>query len=216
MKFRTLLFTALAAAALLFAAFVLPAPASAADLGGPPQRIDAKGEIKSPLSCFAGAAIGANLTTTALESGGTRIDIGSNDVQGSIEGGCDFRVAAILSIGGLGRYVVTNAKASILGTDAEVSGIWQVAGKATYHLNTGADIYGLLGYSGASFKIDDLNDSRRGWLFGAGIELKIADSPLSLFGEWNRTMLKAEDIAGVSITPTVDQVLIGARFRLNN
>lgn len=212
MKFRTFIKTFALSALLMACAAIVPAPA--ADKGGPPARIDAKGEVKSPLSCFGGAAIGATVSTTALESGGTRIDIGSNDFQGSIEVGCDYRVTTILSIGGLGRYVVTNAKASILGSDAEISGIWQAAGKATWHINAGADLYGLLGYSGASFKIDDLKDSKRGWLFGLGAEVKIADSPVSIFGEWNRTLYKGEDLTpGLTVTPHVDQVLVGGRVR---
>ena len=212
MKFSTFLKTFALSALLMACAAIVPAPA--ADKGGPPARIDAKGEVKSPLSCFGGAAIGATVSTTALESGGTRIDIGSNDFQGSIEVGCDYRVTTILSIGGLGRYVVTNAKASILGSEAEVSGIWQAAGKATWHINAGADLYGLLGYSGASFKIDDLKDSKRGWLFGLGAEVKIADSPVSICGEWNRTLYKGEDLTpGLTVTPHVDQVLVGGRVR---
>lgn len=203
---------AMSAALILTIAIVTPAPA--ADLGAPaPQRIDAQGNVKSPLSCFGGLSIGANLSSTTLEGGGTRIDIGAQDIQGGVEGGCDWRIAPVLSIGGIGRYSVTNPSASLFGTDASYNGIWQLAAKATYHLNAGADVYGLLGFSGATFKFADQSDAKRGLMFGAGLEVKVGDGPVALFGEWNRTQFKSDDLGGVSIKPSVDQALAGVRVR---
>lgn len=210
MKFRHLLAFA-ASAAIILAVSITTAPA--ADKGGPPARIDAEGNVKSPVSCFGGVSVGATFSAASLGDGSTSIDIGTQAASIGLEVGCDYRVAPLFSIGALGRYDWNNAKASLLGADATVDGIWAVAGKATWHMNTGTDLYGLLGYSGTTFKIEDLSDNRRGVLYGIGLETKIADSPVNLFAEWSRTDFKESDIGGVSLKPSVDVVRIGSRIR---
>lgn len=189
-------------------------PGIAADLGGPPQKIDAQGNVVvKPLSWFGGASIGANFNASQLESGGTRIDLGSQDYQVGIEGGFDYRLAGPFSIGGLARYDWTNAKATLFGVDASYNGIWTAAAKLTYHINAGADLYGIAGYSGTTFKLQDLSDTKRGFVYGLGLEIRIADSPVNLFAEWARTEFKAEDLGGVTYKPTVDVARIGTRIR---
>jgi len=187
-------------------------PGIAADLGGPPQKIDAQGNVK-PLSWFGGASIGANFNAAQLDSGPIRIDLGSQDYQVGVEAGFDYRLAGPFSIGGLARYDWTNAKASLFGTDASYTGIWTAAAKFTYHVNAGADLYGLLGYSGTTFKLQDLSDAKRGFVYGLGLEIKLGESPVNLFAEWARTEFKAEDLGGVTYKPTVDVARIGTRIR---
>ena len=51
----------------------------------------------------------------------------------------------------------TNAKASLFRTDASHTGIsGPPLPSSPYHVNAGADVYGLLGYSGTTFKLQDL------------------------------------------------------------
>lgn len=188
------------------------ASAYAADLGGPPQKIDAQGNVK-PLSWFGGASIGANFNAAQLDSGPIRIDLGSQDYQVGVEAGFDYRLAGPFSVGGLARYDWTNAKASLFGTDASYTGIWTAAAKFTYHVNAGADLYGLLGYSGTTFKLQDLSDTKRGFVYGLGLEIKLGESPVNLFAEWARTEFKAEDLGGVTFKPSVDVARIGTRIR---
>lgn len=189
------------------------AAAHAADLGGPPAKVDAMGNVKSPLSWFAGANIGANFSATQLDSGPFRIDLGTQNYQVGVEGGFDFRLAGPFSIGGLARYDWADAKSSLFGMDAKYNGIWAVAGKLTYHLNAGTELYGLLGYSGTTFKLNDLSDNKRGLMYGAGLEIKLGDSMTSLAIGWDRVTFKEEDIGGVLVKPTVDVVRIGPRIR---
>lgn len=189
------------------------AAAHAADLGGPPAKVDAMGNVKSPLSWFGGASIGANLSTSQLESGPVRIDIGAQNYQVGIEGGFDFRVSGPFSIGALARYDWADAKASLFGVDAKYNGIWTVAGKLTYHINSGAEVYGLLGYSGTTFKLADMSDDKRGLMYGLGLEIRLQETPVTLFAEWNRTTFKEEDVGGFTLKPAVDVVRVGPRIR---
>ena len=192
------------------------AAAHAADKGGPPAKIDALGNVKSPVTWFAGASIGANLNTTVLDDGTNRLDIGSQNYQVGVEGGFDYRLAGPFSIGGLARYDWADAKATLFGADVKYNGIWTLAGKFTYHLNPGAEVYGLLGYSGTSFKFDTLSDNKRGLMYGLGMELSLGETPVKLFAEWDRTTFKEEEIlsgSGVNIKPSVDVVRVGTRIR---
>lgn len=201
---------ALAAAATLY----LSGPSHAADLNGvPPQKVDAQGNVVKPLSWFGGASIGANFNAAQLDSGPVRIDLGAQDYQVGVEAGFDYRLVGPFSIGGLARYDWTNAKASLLGTDASYNGIWTAAAKFTYHVNAGAEAYGLLGYSGTTFKLDDISDTKRGFVYGLGLEIKISESPVNIFAEWARTEFKAEDLGGVTFKPSVDVARIGTRIR---
>ena len=208
---KTIGLVALAAASLVY----LINPSLAADKGGPaaPQRIDAAGNVKSPLSWFGGASIGANMSTTQLESGPISIDLGTQNYQVGIEAGFDYRLSGPFSIGALARYDWVDAKATLFGTDASFDGIWTAAAKFTYHVNAGAEAYALLGYSGAKFDLAGIGDSKRGFVYGLGLEIKIADSPVNLFAEWARTEFKAEDLGGVTFKPSVDVARIGTRIR---
>ena len=206
---KTLGLVALATAAVVY----LVNPSFAADLGSPPQKIDAAGNVKSPLSWFAGASIGANMTATTLESGPISIDLGTQNYQVGIEAGFDYRLAGPFSVGALARYDWVDAKATLLGTDASFDGIWTAAAKMTYHINAGAEAYGLLGYSGAKFDLAGVGDNKRGFVYGLGLEIKLGDSPVALFTEWARTEFKAEDLGGVTIKPNVDVARVGVRTR---
>lgn len=206
---KTLGLAVLAAAAVAF----LINPTLAADKGGPPVKVDAQGNVKSPLSWFAGASIGANLSAARLDDGTTRVDLGTQDYQAGLEGGFDYRLVGPFSVGGLARYDWTNAKATLFGADASYNGIWTAAAKFTYHLNVGTELYGLLGYSGATFKLEDLKDSKRGFVYGLGIETRLGESNVNLFADWTKTEFKAEDLGGVSFKPTVDVVRVGTRIR---
>lgn len=209
LAWKTLGLVALATAAVVY----LVNPSFAADLGSPPQKIDAAGNVKSPLSWFAGASIGANMTATTLESGPISIDLGTQNYQVGIEAGFDYRLAGPFSVGALARYDWVDAKATLFGTDASFDGIWTAAAKMTYHINAGAEAYGLLGYSGAKFDLAGMGDNKRGFVYGLGLELKLGDGPVNLFAEWARTEFKAEDLGGVTIKPNVDVARIGTRIR---
>lgn len=198
------------------------ANAKAADLLKPAAAapvVEAPAAPASPIaSCYVGGSVGMGSTVTRISDTEYHADLGSDGYIGGGEVGCDMSLSAFV-VGGLVRYDFNNLGGSIDGSEVDAGGVWTVAAKAGMKLNQGAVVYGLIGLAGTKIKVEDVaSASHRGWMAGAGVELAIANSPISIFAEYNyldlgsKTYTDADD-ASASIDPVTHIGRIGGRLR---
>lgn len=196
--------------------------ATAADNGGQPSAAPTVlNTVVNVPSCYVGASVGMGASVTRVSGGQFVDDLGSDGYIGGGELGCDMSFGQLV-LGGLARYDWNNLGGSIDGTGVDAGGIWTIAAKAGLAVNKGATIYGLLGIAGTKVKIEGVDsESHRGWMAGAGVELAIANSPISIFAEYNYIELGGQTFTGgeesASVDPTVDPTThvgrVGGRMR---
>lgn len=209
---------------LLFATLAYIAASTAvdaADLGGPKVAAPAAPapvvQAVPAASCYLGGSVGMGSTVTRISDTEFFADLGSDGYVGGGEIGCDMNLAGFV-VGGLARYDFNNLGGKIEDTSIDAGGVWTIAAKAGFKINSGATIYGLAGIAGTKIKVEAVDSaSHRGWMAGAGVELAIANSPLSLFAEYNYLTLGGETYENEEGAAKIDPVThigrVGGRFR---
>ncbi len=195
--------------------------AKAADLHRPAVAAPVAEEPAAPASpiasCYVGGSVGVGSTVTRISDTEFFADLGSDGYVGGGEFGCDMSLSGFV-VGGLARYDFNNLGGSIDGTSVDAGGVWTIAAKAGLKINSGATIYGIAGIAGTKIKVEAVDSaSHRGWMAGAGVELAIANSPVSLFAEYNYLTLGGETYENEEGAARIDPVThigrVGGRLR---
>lgn len=189
--------------------------------------------------CHVGAAAGYSITNakTTLDAAPNNLltidGLGAEGMTGTLSVGCDMQFDRFL-IGVWGDYSFHDAdiKLSALngaltaGTGLDHS--WAIGGRAGILLTYETLVYGLVGYTEATFNdmsaavngttvgsvnVPDLS----GWIVGGGVETKLPIPGMSLDLRYTAAMYDREDVGiakGVSIgfEPTVHTARVGVKY----
>lgn len=169
----------------------------------------------APAACFVGASVGAAASTSRLDDGTARIDLGAQAPMIGPEVGCAFAVEGLkITPGFLARYDITNLRATVDTNSLRSPGRWMVAPTIGFQLNPNAGIYGLLGVTGAKLEIPDLaSASTFGLVLGGGVNLDIGQKGWSAFAEYNHIRSRGKDLGGVSALTSENVARLGLRYR---
>jgi opacity protein-like surface antigen len=164
------------------------------------------------LKCYGEASVGSSVSTASTDAG---LDLSARGFNGGVGLGCDVRLSGFL-VGALARYDISSADGTVLGLAYEAKPMWTVAGRAGVPINEGVLLYGVLGYSGASFDIDTVAKSRHtGLTLGLGVDIALRNTPALLRIEYDRTSWNTKDYGGVAVDPTTDVIRAGVLWKLN-
>jgi opacity protein-like surface antigen len=171
----------------ILAALFLASPASAADKGGPPAKVDATGEPKNFQGCYVQAA-GQKMFLEVAGLG----DSASTFLAGA---GCDIQRGKLI-FGLSGSYGFGE-------NDLRVA---EIAGRAGILVNPHALVYGLLSLTmdGRSPKLDDSFLSA-----GVGIELYLGSKHWTTFIEGATTIKSFGDTDGADL----HSIKLGLKYR---
>lgn len=162
--------------------------------------------------CFLGASVGSTASTSKLDDGTIRLDVGSSALMVGPEVGCSLAFDKF-NVGGIARYDVTNAKAVVTGAELKSAGRWMALASLGYQLNPSTNVYGLAGLAGTKFEVPSIASANTlGLVAGAGLAIDIGVSNLSLVIEMNHIRYRSDDLAGTRITPVENVLRIGARY----
>lgn len=183
--------------------------------------------------CYVGAHVGMSSTVTTADFGGfATIDgFGTEGAAGGITAGCDKQIDKVV-VGVWGDYTWHDQEFSIsspyVGALAALSldDQWSIGGRAGYLVTPDALVYGLVGYTrasygsltspafGASMSVPDF----AGIIVGGGAELALG-SGWSMDARYTYTKLDSEtvDIGGfpLGLDPSIHTVRVGAAYRFN-
>jgi opacity protein-like surface antigen len=176
--------------------------------------------LLAPASAFAGAACnielsaGVGVQDTELKAGGFGIDLAQKGALGGLGFGCDV-VNEGTKIGAQVRYSAMDVSGSVAGAEIDADGLWEVAAKAAWRLNSSFDVYGRAGWAGQTkMKLNSTGPSisagdHSGLLLGGGVEFKIS-GPWSARAEYTWYNFGSETIGGSSVTAEPDLHVVRA------
>lgn len=169
------------------------------------------------IACYGEASAGKNITATRISDAfDGPVTLSADGLQIGLGAGCDVRMVHESGmgafVGALGRYDWLDVSTGFGGAKLSADHMWSIAGRTGVSINPGARGYGLLGRSGITLGYPDIKTDRQGWLYGAGIELDIGGSPLTLFAEWNHVQWDKLDVSGIKLRPDSDVFRAGGRI----
>lgn len=163
-------------------------------------------------ACFVGLSVGSTASTSKLDDGTMRLDVGSSALMVGPEVGCSLAFDKF-NVGGIFRVDVQNAKAIVDGVDLKNSTRWMALGTLGYQLNASTNIYGLAGLAGTKWEVPSMASANTlGLVVGAGTALDIGMTNWSLVAEFNHIRYRSDDLAGTRITPTDNVLRLGLRY----
>lgn len=200
-------------------AAALATSALAADKGKPvdqPDR-DLGPSASTSFACYLEGSAGKNITSTRVgDDFAGPVTIAADGLQAGLGAGCDVRVmhesGLGVVVGILGRYDFLDVKTRLGDSSISAEDMWTVAARAGLKLNPGVLGYGLIGRSGASLSYPDIKSDPQGWMYGVGLEFKLANSPVHLFAEWNHVTFDRQTIDGATLRPDADVIRGGVRY----
>lgn len=184
-------------------------PALAADKAAPPAQAEAPYISPTRTSCYVQGLGGANISGAKAEDGSGFVEsVSASGWTLAVGGGCDLKLQRFV-VGVVGRYEVPVQQDKDL---FEVKGSWLAAARAGYLLNEGLLAYGLVGMSGATWDIGDVDQQTRGLVFGAGLEVMLNKS-LSLNAEYTNTQYGKWREGDFKINPEAHAMRLGLTYR---
>ena len=164
--------------------------------------------------CFIGGSAGVNINTPSVSNGVANLGINTQTVLASPEVGCD-RTFGGVSLGALARYNIAPYAAGNVATfdSLKSSGSYSLLGKVGVEINRGTEVYAVAGLTGKQLSFNAVGTSATGTTLGAGMEVQIAKSDWSMFGEFDTTSYAVTQVSGASVKPNDNVFRVGVRFR---
>lgn len=168
---------------------------------------------RATVVCWGEASAGRTITSTQVSGDAEGpLTISADGLQGGLGAGCDFKHERVV-VGALARYELQDVSARLAGGSTGSDAVWTAALRLGVLVSPGALAYGLAGMSGTDLAYPDLKYRPEGLIWGFGLEIDLAGTPIAVFAEWTHATWDARSDGGMHLRPDSDAVRAGVRFR---